>query len=106
MKERDILKIEASKSGNTELFLKYKEKRNLVTTKLKTAKVDYYKDKFYKNDKTPGEVWKAASQIMGKVRSSFPSQIVINGKLLSKPIDMVTEMNKFFVKITKCSLNS
>ena len=46
MEDRDKLKIEASKTGDKNIFNRYKEKRNLVTTKLKNAKGDYFKSKF------------------------------------------------------------
>ena len=98
MKQRDTLKEEAAKSGNINIHNQYKELRNRVTTKLKTAKVDYYKEKFEQNDMSSSELWKAANQVLGKVRSTFPSQIVINNKLLSKPIEMCTAMNEFFIK--------
>ena len=46
MKIRDELKIRAAKSGTTEDYDSYKYKRNEVLIKLKTAKEDYFKEKF------------------------------------------------------------
>ena len=98
MNDRDTLKEEAAKSGNPDTYSRYKTKRNEVTSKMKHAKTNYYKQKFEDQSATSSDVWKTASQVLGKVRSTFPSQIVINGKLLSKPIEMATAMNHFFIK--------
>ena len=83
MCERDELKERAAKSGDNEIHSQYKLKRNLVTTRLKSAKVDYYRKKFDKEDLSSGEVWKSASQILGKVRSVFWKMITFGASLLS-----------------------
>ena len=36
--------------------------------------------------------------MLNKFRSSFPSQMVFGDILVSKPVEMATEMNKFFIK--------
>ena len=46
MKDRDKLKIEAAISGDKEKYSEYKAKRNEVSTNLKTAKSNYYGQKF------------------------------------------------------------
>ena len=49
MAERDRLKLSASKSGDNQDFQNYKTLRNELTTKLKSAKFDYYQQKFKNN---------------------------------------------------------
>lgn len=56
MCERDELKERAAKSGDNEIHSQYKLKRNLVTTRLKSAKVDYYRKKFDKEAKRSLEI--------------------------------------------------
>ena len=46
MKLRDELKEEAAKSGDVGVYEQYKEKRNLVSTKLKHAESEHHKNKF------------------------------------------------------------
>ena len=102
MKARDALKEEAAKSGDANAFERYKEKRNLVSTKLKNAEKKYYKSKFDKSDLSASEMWQGAKQILGSVKSSFPTQILASGKLLSNPLKMATAVNEFFLdKIEK-----
>ena len=60
--------------------------------------IDYFKNKFKNINATSSDTWNTVSQVLGKVRSEFPSQILIAGKLLSNPLEMATSMNKFFVK--------
>ena len=74
MKSRDELKIQAAKSGATADYELYKCKRNEVFMKLKTAKEDFYKQKFSDVEQTPGDVWKTAFCALGKNKSELPSQ--------------------------------
>ena len=66
MKTRDDLKLLAANTGTIEDFANYKEKRNEVTSKLRTAKADYFRSKFSQDNQTPAEVWKSAFMVLGK----------------------------------------
>ena len=102
MKERNSLKIIAARSGRNEDFNAYKRSRNQVVSKLKKAKENYYQEKFKDPNLSSKDTWKHAYQLLGTNKSSFPSQIIINNKLVSKPCDMAAGMNNFFLdKITK-----
>ena len=59
---------------------------------------DVIKKKFDDENATSNEIWKTASSVLGSFRSSFPSQVMIFGKLVTKPILLATGMNEFFVK--------
>ena len=78
-------------------FNLYKAKRNEVSMMQKSAKAEYYNKKFEDESASCGDVWKNAYTLLGSFRSSFPSQVVIFGNLVSKPIELATEMNKFFI---------
>ena len=97
MTERDILKETAAKLGTVEAFEAYKNARNEVSTKLKTAESDNYKTKFENRNATAAEIWRGAYQLLGRVRSQFPTQIMARGILFSKPVEMATEVNEFFL---------
>ena len=107
MKKRNSLKIIASKSGRPDDFNQYKIVRNQVLSKLKKAKFKYYRDKFNDPSASPKDIWKNAYEILGSPKSSFPSQIVINNQLLSKPIEMASGMNNYFLdKIKKLKIEN
>ena len=42
-------------------------------------------------------MWNDIKCLIGSARSQFPSQLLIGGKLLSKPLDMAVAMNNFFI---------
>ena len=98
MLERDNLKEKAAETGNSDDYNNYKTQRNLVTYKMRSAEKDYHSEKFNDDQATSSQMWKNAYSILGKFRSQFPSQIIIFGKLISKPIEIATEMNKYFIK--------
>ena len=100
--ERNFLKEKAAETGHAEDYRNYKQLRNEVTMKLKTAKSDYYKDKFKDESMNSKEIWSQAYQVLGKNRNEFPSQMMFGRKLLSKPVEIADAMNNFFVeKISK-----
>ena len=101
MKNRDKLKVEAATTGDKNKYAEYKAKRNEVSTNLKNAKLKYYNEKFEESLNTK-EMWKMSYQILGKSRSSFPSQMMFGHKLISKPMEIANEMNAYFInKIRK-----
>ena len=105
--ERNDLKKKAIITGQVTDYDDYKVKRNLVSTKLKDAKTNYYKSKFSDKNMSSCDLWRNVNTVLGNVRSQFPPQILINGKLLSKPRDMANAMNKFFIdKIATLKTNN
>ena len=88
----------AAESGDIKDHDDYKVKRNLVTSKMRNAEKEYFKEKFSNDEATSSELWQTAYSVLGRVRSQFPSQIVVFGQLVSKPIEIATEMNKFFIQ--------
>ena len=98
MKARDHLKEQAAVTGDKDIYEEYKQKRNEISTRLKSSKAEYYSEKFKDDKMTTSDMWKTAYQLMGANRSSFPSQMLFGLKLLSKPVDIANAMNDFFVK--------
>ena len=97
MDERDFLKETAADTGSIDDYDCYKNKRNEVSMLMKTAEKDYHNKKF-DEDNTSKTVWKTAYDVLGNHRTSFPSQILHCGRLLSNPKEIATEVNKFFVE--------
>ena len=93
MADRDKLKETAADTGSLTDYQEYKKKRNEVSTLLKNAEGHHYGEKFNDENVTTKTVWKTAYEVLGNCRSTFPTQILHNGRLLSNP---TTEVNKFF----------
>ena len=69
---------------------------------MKNAEANHNKSKFSEENLESADAWKNVKQILGSIRSSFPTQILVEGKLISKPMEMATAVNKFFLnKIIK-----
>ena len=86
MNLRDTAKSEAAKTGSVEEYEEYKRLRNIVSTKQKSAEGEYYKSKYSDPEASTGDLWRNTYQLLGKTRSTFPCQILVAGKLISKPI--------------------
>ena len=82
-------------------YEEYKTLRNEVSTKMKTAEAEYYKSKFNDPDANTGDLWRNAYQALGFVRSTFPSQLLVAGGIVSKPLDMANKVNEFFIQKIK-----
>ena len=68
---------------------------------LKTAEKDY-SDKKFDEESSSQSVWRTAFNLLGNQRTTFPSQILHCGRLLSNPKVIAAEVNDFFVdKIRK-----
>ena len=98
MDKRDKLKVAASKTGNLDDFNQYKTERNKVTYMLRNAKKAYFDEKFNDETASSSDIWKTAYLLLGSFRSCFPSQMMISGHLISKPILLATGKNEFFIK--------
>jgi hypothetical protein len=96
--KRDKLKVAASKTGNLDDFNQYKTERNKVTYMLRNAKKAYFDEKFNDDTASSSDIWKTAYLLLGSFRSCFPSQTMISGHLISRPILLATGMNEFFMK--------
>ena len=80
MDKRDQLKSVAAKTGNLEDYEEYKTERNKVTYVMRNTEND--------ENATSNEIWKTAYSVLGSFRSSFPSQVMIFGKLVKKIADL------------------
>ena len=84
MSLRDALKEEAAETGDASTYRQYQDLRNEVSSLLKTAEPDYFKEKYSDPNCTPKDMWNMSYKILGKKRSDFPSQMMFGCKLLSK----------------------
>ena len=79
-------------------YKKYTKIRNTVSTKLKHAEANHNQSRFTQANIDSSDTWKNVKQILGSTRSNFPIQIMAERKLITKPIEMATAVNKFFLE--------
>ena len=98
--ERDVLKKQAIKTGNTEHWKLYKSHRNKTNNSIKTGKSEYYKHQIIDNSNNPKAVWKTINQIMSRKTTDHTiSEIVINDKTITDPKLVSQTMNTHFATV-------
>ena len=83
MKYRDKLKKSLQSNKDEEIHTEYKKLRNQICSEIKEAKRKHFESKLNSNDSK--EAWSTKFQILDKPRNSFPHQMVIKDKVISKP---------------------
>ena len=103
MKKRDEAKDEASVLSinglNSSIAWKsYKYLRNKVNNRHKFEEKNFKLEKFHSLKNSPKDYWRTAKSFMNWQSSAGPpSQLQVNGSLISKAADIASEMNNFFI---------
>ena len=111
MKQRDEAKADAvalAEAGNdtTDAWARYRKLRNTVNNRLKYEENNYKAEKIQENLDCPAATWSTAKSFMNWASSSGPpSQLSINGRLVTKAASIASEMNKFFIDKIKIIRN-
>ena len=95
IKQREELKEQAAQDGKQETFNEYKKLRNRIKKILKKEEPKYYENKF---DELVNirDVWRTVDSVLGSSRDMSPSQITVNGELISNPKKMAEIFNDTF----------
>ena len=107
MTERDQAKARASleaKAGrdSSQLWSIYKKLRNKVNNRLKTEETNFKKNKIKESLDSPSKCWSTTKAFMNwNSNSGPPSQLLIDGKSVTKPSIIASEMNNFFIDKVK-----
>ena len=96
LKERDVLKEEATKTGDKVLFEEYKKKRNLIKGNLAKEKLKHYTQGLYDEKITTKKAWKLVNSMLGKVDNKSPTKIQFENKIISNPKGLANAFNKIF----------
>ena len=80
-------------------WAEFKKLRNKVNNRRKFEEKNFKKEKVNNSLHSPTETWKTAKSFMDWESSSGPpSQLSVNGKLVTKASEIATEMNNFFME--------
>ena len=97
MRARDNAKCKAVKTKYLEDFNEYKKLRNRVNSAVKADKLKSTKESIAKaND--PKSLWNTVKKLTGNSESSSPTELVHEGNVFHKAIDIADVLNDFFVK--------
>ena len=99
MHDRDILKIKASKSNDSNDWSLFKKQRNIVNSEIRLAKQSYYQNSFKKymgDSKTWQTINEPTSRKSGK--KSLAS-LKVNGVSITNPTVLSNQFNNHFATI-------
>ena len=84
-----------------DMYSAYKAKRNLVTSRLRKAKKDFYNAFFEENKDNVKETWKGIRNLINvsKKATTNIKKIVENGKETTNPVEIANALNNFYVNI-------
>ena len=86
MHRRDVLKIKAIRSNDTQDWLSFKKMRNFVNSEIFYAKQAYFKNSFNDNKDNPNKTWKIINELTSKNRKSpHIGEVDLNGVLINDP---------------------
>ena len=95
---RNDLQKRASTSQSPEDWTHYREVRNQITSKIRKEKKVWQENKIKSLGNDSSSVWKNVKNWLGWTTGGAPTRLLVNGKLISKPKEVATTMNEFFIK--------
>ena len=101
MLERDRLQKVAAESRNQEDWKTYKKLRNQVNNRLKSEEKTWQRLKLIECGQDSSKLWKTVKGILSWTSSGSPSQLFHDGKLWTRPQEVATVQNEFFLDKVK-----
>ena len=99
-KRREAAQQKAVFSGSLEDNREYRSLRNQALASLRTDRKIWEREKLSSSN-SPAEVWRTSKEIVGWNSSSPPTQLYVNGKHITSPKAIASEMNKFYISKQK-----
>ena len=100
MHDRDILKIKASKSNDSNDWSLFKKQRNIVNSEIRLAKQAYYQNSFNKYMGDSKKSWQTINELTlrksGKKSVAF---LKVNGVSITNPTVLSNQFNNHFATI-------
>ena len=101
--ERDRLKVKAEKSGNREIWRKYRDMRNFVNNMRKTLKKVYYQNQIMENKRNPKELWTILKTLTPSSKTSNTLRSInVDGTCVHTDQDVAEKFNAFFISAGLC----
>ena len=106
MKERDHAQRRAAATSSEEDWKQFRQLRNQVTSKLRTEKSNWQKNKLKSCTGKPGEQWKQVLGWLSWNTATSPTQLYHEGRMVNKPREIADFQNDFFInKVSKIREN-
>ena len=100
-KKRNEAQEKAASSGDLEDWRIFRSLRNQTTTKIREDKKNWEAKRFDDEGNSSNDVWKSVKGWLGWNSGGTPSQLFSEGIIVTRPVELATSMNKFFIKKIK-----
>ena len=101
MRKRDQLYKDFTLSKDNEIFIKYKEYRNMILTLTRRSKKNHFLSYFTEHQSNVKKTWEGIKSIINisKKKNTQFNKLISNDQAISGNKEMANGMNKFFVNI-------
>ena len=100
MHDRDILKIKASKSNDSNDWSLFKKQRNKVNSEIRLAKQAYYQNSFNKHTGDSKKTWQTINELTSrKSGKKSVTSLKVNGVSITNPTVLSNQFNNHFATI-------
>ena len=100
MHDRDILKIKASKSNDSNDWSLFKKQRNIVNSEIRLAKQAYYQNSFNKHTGDSKKTWQTINELTSrKSGKKSVTSLKVNGVSITNPTVLSNQFNNHFATI-------
>ena len=97
MHDRDILKIKASKSNDSNDWSLFKKQRNIVNSEIRLAKQAYYQNSFNKYMGDSKKTWQTINELTSrKSGKKSVTSLKVNGVSITNPTVLSNQFNNHF----------
>ena len=106
MRQRNEAQKIAGETKLNEDWIRYKKLRNKVSNILKTEKRIWQANKLTEAASDIGKTWKTVKSWLGWATGGPPTQLSVNGALISKPYEIAQCMNQYFIRKVRTIVNN
>lgn len=101
MRQRDRIHKMAVRSGSPDDWDTYKKLRNMVTSKIRSEKSNYYVSAIESNKGNSSTFWRTIKGILPSKQKPTPNCVVMDSEHLESPIDIANAFNEHFSTIAE-----
>ena len=96
-KERSLAQERAALTNDPDDWRIFRSIRNKTTASVRRDKRNWEAKKFSDDSISSGDIWKSVKGYLGWNTGGTPSQLLYNGRIISRPAGLAKCMNDFFI---------
>lgn len=97
MSERDALYVRAVRERNDDVWKEYKSMRNLIVSKIKFEKDEFFKRTIDDNKHNPKELWKNLKLLLPERKNSVIGEVKFGDVAVTNNLIIANKFNEYFI---------